>query len=203
MNLSTEHLTMVRGLVAREMRLEPEAPWREILEALGAEAMPVREPVFRLVLPIDPVKVLSGRKCLDVELAPTMNQYASMPGWKRAIARKTVDQRIAAARFVWARWSADKKVDRRIVGGKLREKVVGGKRRLVVVTRRSSRRVDESSVDVMGGKLPIDRLVLAGVLAGDSAKWLERRARWEPAPTGQGEVVIEVFELEQEEAVKA
>lgn len=196
MILTAEHLTMVRGLVAREVALDPGAPWQAVLAELDRQTMPAREPVFRLVLPIEPAKVKSGRKCVDVELAPTMNQYASMPGWKRAIARAAVDRRVAAARFVWARWSADKKVDRHIVGGKLREKVVGGKRRLVVVTRRSSRRVDEISVDVAGGKLPIDRLVVAGVLAGDSAKWLDRRARWEPAPTGEGEVVIEVFDVE-------
>jgi len=205
MILSKEHLAMVYELVAREAGVDPSRPWQDVLAAL--EGRPAGELVFRLVLPIEPVAVRRGRKTVLVELAPTLNEYASMPGWKRALARKAVDDRVVAERFRWPAWSSGC-VDRmvisaftKVVKGKKHEVVgprpvrEGGRRRAIVVTRRSSRRVDEVSTDAAGSKIATDRLVIAGVLTGDSAKWLDRSARWEPVPPGQGEVVVEVFEL--------
>lgn len=72
----------------------------------------------------------------------------------------------------------------------------GGRRRVVVVTRESSVRPDELSIDAhLGGKIPLDRIVQAGVLRGDSHKWLVRYGTWKEAPPGEGRVVIDVYEI--------
>lgn len=72
----------------------------------------------------------------------------------------------------------------------------GGRRRVVVVTRVSSVRPDELSLDAhLGGKIPIDRLVQAGVLRGDSDKWLARYGVWQQASPGEGKVIIDVYEI--------
>ena len=39
--------------------------------------------------------------------------------------------------------------------------------------------------DVLGGKLAVDRLTWAGVIAGDAAKHLVRRPRWVTVPRGE------------------
>jgi hypothetical protein len=67
--------------------------------------------------------------------------------------------------------------------------------RAVRVTRCSSKQPDEMGVDVLGGKVPVDRMVQAGILAGDTVKLLQREARWQQAPKEEGLLLIEVFEL--------
>lgn len=72
----------------------------------------------------------------------------------------------------------------------------GGRRRVVVVTRVSSVRPDELSLDAhLGGKIPLDRLVQAGVLRGDSDKWLARYGIWQQAVPGEGYVLVDVYEI--------
>lgn len=72
----------------------------------------------------------------------------------------------------------------------------GGRRRAVVITRESSVRPDEESLDAhLGGKIPIDRLVQAGVLRGDNHTWLVRYGQWKEAPPGAGRVVVDVYEI--------
>lgn len=71
----------------------------------------------------------------------------------------------------------------------------GGRRRVVVVTRASRSRPDELSVDIIGGKIPIDRLVVAGVLRGDTDEWLARYPMWKSAKAGEGSVTIDVYEI--------
>jgi hypothetical protein len=134
---------------------------------------------------------------LPLDLAPTMNVYASMLPWQRARAREAIMTVLSyAARtspgclLGIVRGPAKKR-------GRLGAVVDGGhsRRRHVVVTRYSSRRPDEVSCDTVGGKLPIDCLVRAGVLRDDSAKWCTREARWERVPRGAaGFVEIEVYE---------
>lgn len=68
-------------------------------------------------------------------------------------------------------------------------------RRLVRCTRHSSAAPDEIGVDIIGGKLPLDRLVQANVLRDDNAKWCAREASWLKAPPKKGLVVIEVYDL--------
>lgn len=117
---------------------------------------------------------------LPLNLAPSMNVYSSLEGWQRDKLRNSIDWHIVAAVSNW-RGSV-------LPVGAIRK-------RLVLVTRHSSSRIDEISVDVAGGKAAIDRLVLARVLAGDSAKFLTRRAAWKQAPPGKGSFNVRVFEL--------
>lgn len=165
----------------------------------------------------DPPPAGWGRLVFRVELplglAPTMNAYSAKKArrWAMGKLNRAVDQRIQFAKREWPAWAMG--VDRRrlpvVVDGRpaldkrgrirMRTEVSGGRRRAVRVTRHSSREPDEMSVDVVGGKLAIDRLVIARVLRDDSRRWLERQARWFCAPPKQGCVVVEVFELECDE----
>jgi hypothetical protein len=75
----------------------------------------------------------------------------------------------------------------------------GGRRRKIRIARYSSQEPDESvivSADVIGGKIPIDCLVRAGVIRDDDRIWLQREAYWRPAPPRKGYVLLEVFELQ-------
>ena len=143
--------------------------------------------VFRLELPL--------------ELAPTLNVYANMKGWKRGELRSAVDGKILEGKKRWGSWrmGVARNVTAKIVDGKIRKRtiVTGGRRRLVVFTRESSREPDELAVDILGGKIPIDRLAMAGVLRGDSRKWLARESHWVPAMPKQGRVVVEIYELDE------
>lgn len=120
---------------------------------------------------------------LPLELSPTLNAYAGLKGWRRAKLRKAVDWRILAIQR----------------GGIAPD----GARRRVVVTRHSSREPDELSCDVLGAKIALDRLVIAGILAGDSRKHLDREAHWVYAKPGAGELVVEVYEAVDNAGVKA
>lgn len=72
----------------------------------------------------------------------------------------------------------------------------GGRRRAVYVVRESSARPDEESLDGhLGAKIPVDRLVQAGVLRGDSHDWLVRYGTWKRAKPGEGRVVVDVYEI--------
>lgn len=145
--------------------------------------------VFRLELPF--------------RLAPTLNAYANMRGWQRAKLRTEVDGLIMRELSSWPHWSMGvrRKVTARVVKGKIKRRTVvtGGRKRKVIVIRESSRAMDEehASADVIGGKLPLDRLVMARILRGDSRNWLRREARWVPADPGAGRVVIEVYEVDE------
>lgn len=140
---------------------------------------------------------------LPLNLAPTMNKYSAQKryAWRMKKLNQEVDGAIMIAKSTWPRWKmADLVVTRehRIVNGKIKVKETrtGGRRRLVVVHRFSSREPDELSCDVLGGKCPLDRLVQAEVLVDDNRRWLEREARWSMAPPRKGRVVLSVHELE-------
>lgn len=127
--------------------------------------------------------------------APMLNEYSQLPGWARTKISHAIDWEIARRRPKWPHWRAGFTERAEIVKGKLRRIRDGGRRRIALVRRESSVRPDESdSADSIGGKIPLDRLVLAGVLVGDSHRWLERHAEWRPAPGGAGRVVIEIYE---------
>ena len=141
---------------------------------------------------------------LPLRLAPRMNELAPR-GASPAMMRKKkqiqaeLDSLIFVARTRHPDWSArfeTKGVIRKTKKGPRPGVMrVGGRRRLVRVTRHSARRPDELSVDVIGGKLPIDRLVAAGILVNDNHGWLERLADWRPAHGEAQRVIVEVFEL--------
>lgn len=71
-------------------------------------------------------------------------------------------------------------------------------RRWVRVTRFSPQRVDELSVDVLGGKMAIDALVRVGVLVDDDDRHLIREPLWMKTKKGNTHVLVEVFEVANE-----
>lgn len=158
---------------------------REKLRLLIAERAGEREwgrKVYEITIPLKTERLVttgkrSGHYVAD-QLAPTLNVYGSMKVWQRSALYKALDLRILAelARWPRCRPAADK--------------------RAVRVTRHSSHAPDEITVDVIGGKVPIDRLVRAQILTGDRAEDLEREAQWVPAPPNRGRLVVEVYELE-------
>jgi hypothetical protein len=100
-----------------------------------------------------------------------------MKPFQRAALYKALDLRILAELH---RWRAA-----RPAGGP----------RAVRVTRYSSVMPDEITVDVVGGKVIVDRLVQGGILIGDTHTDLEREAAWQAAPPKHGRLVVEVFAL--------
>jgi hypothetical protein len=148
--------------------------------------------VFRWILPLGKVEIPKARPrvprkdgtfaerpkgTLAVELAPTLNAYKSMKPFILSALRDALDDRIAELLPTFPRALAQ------------------GKRRGVYLERHSTREPDETSLDVLGGKCPLDRLVIAGVLAGDSRAHVERVGMWIPAKKNEGRVVIEVYDL--------
>lgn len=136
---------------------------------------------------------LSARS--GVPWAPTLNEYNGLESWQKALLRKATDLAIAIERSKWTHWHAGFIEKAEVDKGKLRIKRIGGSRRLVTVTRESAKEPDEgTSADSIGGKMPIDRLVHAGVLVDDSAKWITRSAAWKKVARGSGRVIIDVWE---------
>jgi len=166
--------------------------------------------VFHLELPTgaeerDRVKARkkSGLGAKVVAWAPSMNEYSGMLGWQRAKIRTAIDTFIKDSIPHWPNWFAGHKTEAKIVDkkkGLATVKVVvktriGGRKRMVRVTRFSPRKLDELSVDIIGGKIPLDRLVEAGILVDDDPIALIRETAWYPCGDSQPRVVIEVFEL--------
>jgi hypothetical protein len=155
---------------------------------VGLNQMPKDEAqgslVFRLELPL--------------ELAPVLNRYSTMSVKKRCSIRRNIDSLVMKAKKNWPAWHMGvKRITKgKIAKGKLRTctEVSGGRKRTAVVTRYSSRCPDELSVDIIGGKMAIDRLVTADVLRDDSTTWLTRYANWRSAPPKAGKLVVEIFE---------
>jgi hypothetical protein len=71
-------------------------------------------------------------------------------------------------------------------------------RRWVRVTRFSTQRVDDLSVDILGGKMPVDALVRCGVLSDDNDAMAFREPRWEKTERGNTHVLVEVFTIREE-----
>lgn len=117
------------------------------------------------------------------EQSPTMNTFAGMKVWMKKRLRVELDSQ--AARLCEAYPNA------RLHGAK--------RKRWVRVTRFSIKKVDEVSVDILGGKMPIDSLVRVGVLAEDNQEFLHREAKWEKAQMGQSHLLVEVFECARDE----
>ena len=184
-NLTRDDLQLLYVLIEasrdREVPRLQDTLRRMIAERAGEQAWGVK--VFEWRLPLSTSRtILKGKKAgkiVDDPLAPTLNVYASMPTWKRAKLYKALDMRILAQLAEWPR--ADLRGDVR--------------RRAVRVTRHSSSMPDEITVDVIGGKVPIDRLVQRGILCGDTAKLLDREPQWVLAPPSKGYLLIEVYEL--------
>jgi hypothetical protein len=224
--LTPPDVDALRGLVAAKLTTvvwdHERAPW----EALDGKLARMRGWVRpdRLVFRIDlPLVLLKERKRkpkpgevakppIRIVLCPSMNEYSRMKGFAHAAAIKEVDAMLSDARASWPaswHWGGEEKTWIEPVfsktTGKTRDVVRrnrwGGKRRGVRVVRHSSRRIDETATDVLGGKIPIDRLVEMGVLGGDSALWCERRGEWVAAKPGEGHLLVEVYDIEGDEGV--
>jgi hypothetical protein len=115
---------------------------------------------------------------MTMSLCPLLNVYGSLENWQRSRLYEAIDIRIMAERPRWPGCAVPTKTTRRGVR----------------VTRASSQEPDEASVDVFA-KVHVDRLVLAGILAGDTRSLLAREARWEKASPGKGSLLVDVYEL--------
>ncbi len=131
--------------------------------------------------------------------APLMNEYNGMRPFQKEELRAEFDAEIERLKKHWPAWSCgcvDKLIPKKKGSQETKVYREGGRKRIVVVTRESVRRPDEESLDGhLGGKIPIDRLVQAGVLRGDSHDWLARYGIWTPAPKGEGRVLVDVYEV--------
>ena len=114
------------------------------------------------------------KKCV-----PTMNEMINMNVWAKQEVREWQEQHLLDALKSWPKASIQD----------------DPRPRAVIVTRYSSKEPDELAADTVGGKGPIDRLVEAGVLAGDARKDLHRETRWSIAPKNEGYLLIEVHEV--------
>ncbi len=150
-----------------------------------------------------------GKKPFQLNLAPSLNVYAGLDPWVLEKARTEIDRRIELAKAASPGWSCGSDVQRLMVPQKRKatatkaartvvvEKLVvkGGRVRIVEFTRHSTKEVDEPAIDILGGKLLIDRLVWAGVIRGDSGADILRRGRWVYAAPKQGFVKVSVYEV--------
>lgn len=121
------------------------------------------------------------------ENAPTLNEYAHKKGWMKKKLRAALDD------------------DLRKLLPAFPEALTNGSmvKRWLRVTRFSTQRVDELSIDILGGKMPVDSLVRCGVLADDDEAHVLREPRWEKTPRGNTHVLVEVFAIASEQVREA
>ena len=172
-------LVCMLGTEARALQAQNQKERKAMREQLGKKALPKG---------VGPAKV-------NPVFAPSLNEWNSLNPWQKTALRDATDKAIADAKDGWPHWPCGSVF--RTVMEKKEARVVqeGGRKRAVVITRESSVRPDELSVDVLGGKCPVDRLVHAGVLRGDTARWLVRYCNWRPAARGDGRVIVDVYEV--------
>ncbi len=211
LSLADIRLAQVAAQVVARASHQQAADFATLAERLGA-FLSSRAPgpcVFTMSIPLEatiqpaPTKRGKARKPVKLLLAPRLNEYAAMPPWTLKLARAEIDRRILEARAAWPCWdcgSARVVTNQRVKHGKRSSmvdklSVTGGRPRIIEVVRRSSREVDEVAIDILGGKLVVDRLIWAGVIAGDTRKLLVRMPRWERAKPGQGRLDVAVYEL--------
>ena len=212
MTLGLEDLRLARiaASVVAQAKTPRQAEFRALIDRLDA-AIAVQAPgplVFELSIPIrtdvTPIgKKGRPRKTVTVVLAPSLNEYAGMAPWMLKTARAELDTRIrerCGHHPAYDCGSVRNVVVRAVKHGARTTKVdklevSGGARRIIEVTRHSSREVDELAVDILGGKLVVDRLTWAGVIAGDQRKHLVRVPRWVRCKPGEGKLDVRVYEM--------
>jgi hypothetical protein len=191
--LDTDDLTILLRLARENGSLVLAAKIETLIRKMKPGSL-----VFHLELAIrstEKHKMLKGSLERAAAWAPTLNEYNALEPWAKAKLRRAIDWEIAKRKGHFHAWNVGYREIARVERGKLRTRREGGHRRIVNVRRESSVCPDELSVDVLGGKMPIDRLVAAGVLVGDTDQWLIRRGEWQSVPPGQGRVIIDVYEL--------
>lgn len=199
---------------------------KKLLDKIGKTIITLGERVFSLELPLwsevnkEANKVRQERKAMRETMgvkrlakgqgpevphraaAPTLNEWNGMETHLKTILRADIDELIAKEKSKWPRCNmgvTERGVTHK-VKGETKIKVVreGGRRRVLRLTRYSSVRPDELSLDCAGAKCPTDRLVHAGILRDDNEEWLHRdKVEWIKVPRGEGRVVIDVYEIVQ------
>lgn len=182
MSLTKLELQTLRQVVERAIFGSLARPYsrdeRDMLQTLflrlGSEIAEVRPELEKGRL------VLSWR--LPKEWAPSLNSYAFMKGWQRTALRKTLDDSLR----------------REGASGPYPYLDMAKRKRWVRVTRFSTKVIDENSVDVLGGKMPIDALVRGEVLVDDNQEWCVREGACMKTKLGNTHVLVEVFEVTTE-----
>jgi len=204
MNFTPQELRILRHAVLSTY----EEPRTDLVAKLDA-AISVHEKgalVFRLELALwSTVATARRQKRRGAEMpappklwTPTMNEYKGIRSYEVTKVKTAIDEAILRAKALYPRWSCGVTESARLERGKPVVRRHGGRRRLVVVERESKRPPDELSTDAIGGKVPIDRLVVAGILRDDNAEWCLRLPKWTPVPKGAGRVIVSVYELFEE-----
>lgn len=111
--------------------------------------------------------------------ALTMNEYAYTKGWRKKKIRDAMDVAVRALLPQFPKALTH--------GSHLR--------RWLRLTRFSTKRVDDLSIDVLGGKMCVDALVRCGVLEDDDHAHVIREPRWEKTKPGNTHVLVEVFSV--------
>ena len=208
----TPHQTAFQSLVSRlDNEIAARTPGPLVFEMSFPIRTQVTPPSKR------PGKV---RKSVDVVLAPSLNEYAGMAPWMLLLARAELDRLIRercgyhpqcdcgsmrnvvvkhVKRTVRATKSAKPTSPSERVSKVEKIEVSGGRRRIIEVVRHSSQEVDELAVDILGGKLVVDRLIWAGVIAGDDRTKLVRMPRWVRCAPGNGKLEVRVYETNRVE----
>ena len=117
------------------------------------------------------------------EQALTLNQYAHMKGWQKKKMRAALDDEIRKLLPLFPH---------ALTNGSL-------VKRWLRVTRLSTQKLDDLSVDSCGGKMPVDALVRCGVLADDNEKSVHREPRFEKTKPGNTHLLVEVFAIADEQ----
>lgn len=121
------------------------------------------------------------------DLALTGNAYAGSRGWKKHKDRKLIAMTI-----------------QQLLPSFPKALLHGAeKRRWIRGTRFSTKLVDECALDLIGCKLVIDQLKHAGLIHDDSEKFLHREARQEKCKPGQTHLLVELFEMANEQVQTA
>ncbi len=172
-DLRTLHTSLTRLLPPQQLPTEPAeivaiSDVRDVVDQMIREYAPIME---RGEL------VFSWR--VPREQALTMNAYAHKKGWMKKKMRAALDAAIVELLPQFPKAE--------VHGAKLR--------RWVRVTRFSPQRVDDLSIDVLGGKMPVDALVRCGILADDNDAMAFREPRWEKTARGNTHVLVEVFTM--------
>jgi hypothetical protein len=210
MDIEDLKLARMGAVVMSQARTPRQTAFAGLISRLDAE-IAARTPgplVFEMSFPIrtkvTPPSKRPGkvRKAVDIVLAPSLNEYAGMAPWMLLLARAELD-RLIRERCGYhptcdcgsVRNVVVKSVKRgeRIANVEKLE-VSGGRRRIIEVVRHSSQEVDELAVDILGGKLVVDRLIWAGVIAGDNRAQLVRLPRWVRCAPGNGKLEVRVYE---------
>lgn len=184
---SKHHLRRIRDHLVRVQQTLVPRPTPEVLVDV-ADLLPI----IQSELDAAEARLERGEKILEWRLsthhAPTQNELMAFTG-RRFFLKKRIAEEL------------DRMLRERI---EMQPRLIvnGPFARLVRVTRFTSAgaRVDDAAAaDAIGGKMPIDALVRAGILHDDSPKHMQREAMVRSTKRGNAHVLVEVFLLSREQ----